>query len=315
MEYAYQADPELGLFVLLGSIARAMGKGWKMCVICDEKSYKIFLDFQKILRDKSTLDIFSPEKIKKQNNDIAFLYHLTPQEFSVARNRLSGNMHVMAVDEKPNDTYDLISAFYQTFLHSKGVTAITGTGKGKTTSALGIGVERILQHEKVSVIQWFKERKKPSAISWAINEHEFPQKLADPSLVTFYPTGLGFYGSPNMDRVEGEKAYQQHRAKAYEGMELARQMIRSGNYSLIILDEFVDTVAEIAGNIPYPLIDVKDMQSFLEEINRQRKTEVVVTGRRVTDHWEKYIGRSIVIDEVKHPWSSKHAGAISGLDF
>jgi cob(I)alamin adenosyltransferase len=303
LRYAYVTPVLVSLYPLYGSMVRGIGKGWTVHI--RTTTPERYVPVKELLQDPSQL-LINAHDTKECDLILCDDISLLPK---------NPHAHLMVIDPHPRiDSYDLISAFERTTLTSRGVTAITGDGKGKTTSALGMGVESLYRGESVTIIQWFKE-KKQGDLTWAINEHQFPSLLKNSDSFQFFPMGLGFFGSPQMDRVKGEEAYQQHRRKAYEGLELAKQFIRNTTYDTVILDELVDTVTEIAQNIEYPLIDLPDMRSFLEEVVSQSHTKVVVTGRRVTKEWEDFIHSSILIKEVKHPWSTKRQGAISGLDF
>ncbi len=321
LEYLYQSTDPSGLYALLGSLVRAVGKeGWRVGVVASAATYPTFVALQALLNTSDRLVI-------KPTSEATFFSAAPPFDLVLIdamhetatvkslRDSLIGQSHVMVAGNDPqSDDYDLITGFTQQQLHPQGVIAFTGTGKGKTSSALGLAAQAITQGQRVAIIQWFKERKS-GKLTWAINEHEFPAQLRDPDLIEFYPTGMGFYGSPDLDRVQGEQAYQQHRAKAWEGVDLAYAKLASGEYAVIVLDELVDTVAEIAQNIEYPLIDLADVQQLLATAQNQSKTRVVVTGRRVSDHWAAYVRESHVLTELRHPWSSKGKGAVSGLDF
>ncbi len=308
LQYAYQANKTIGAKTLLGSAIRALGKGWKVLIVDDENAqWKQLAHF---LQNSTLLQIASSHNWRKIIYQEKYDLVLSTQP--IDHNDI--NAHTMVIDQQPEFAkYDLISQFHFSQNKPKGVIAITGTGKGKTTTALGYAVEKMIHGYRVALVQWFKE-KAQGDLTWAINEHQFPKLLQQPDQFVFYPTGLGFFGSPNMDRVAGEEAYQQHRAKAYEGLELARKLISSGEYSCIVLDELIDTVKEIAQNIEYPLIDLSDVQKFLEWVIEQ-PIQVIVTGRRVSIDWEKYAKTTIVIDEIKHPWSTAKKGAVSGLDY
>lgn len=309
LEYLYQVSHHYSHLPLLGSAIRALGKEWRVAVRFEGDKLHIFESLKASLHDPHLLQL----EPSKESAQVLLLGGMTADQINKHResNLTLGKQHVMVSGEKVDDAYDLVSHFSVDQLKPTGVTAITGTGKGKTTTALGLAVEQFVQGKKTAVVQWFKEPKS-GRLTWAINEHFFPELLQQPELITFSPMGMGFFGSPTMDRVA---EYQLHRDKAYQGLELAREIIRSGKYGLVVLDEFVDTVPEISQNIEVPLIDLVDVQAMLKEALQQTHTQVVVTGRQVTEAWGDWVGTSIVIDEVRHPWSTKQAGAVSGLDF
>lgn len=309
LEYLYLTPVEIKTWPIYGSLIRALGKGWTVNILSDTSGSTHELTvLKRLLREPHKLNILSPDIIHPVPPCDLFL------NMSTSPTDKNPKHHTMSIAHQPGDFADLISDFKVTRLNKSGVTAITGNGKGKTTSALGKLIPQITNNNRVAVVQWFKEFKDGS-YTWAINEHSFPKKIIDENLIQFYPTGLGFYGSPNLDRVKGDMAYQKHRQKAYSGLDLAIELINSGQFSEIVLDELVDTVKEIAQNIEYPLIDLPDLQTFLDFCSKQEKTPITVTGRRVTDDWKSFISQSIEIEEIKHPWSSSGQSAISGLDF
>lgn len=309
LEYLYQIPESYAHLPLLGSAVRALGKEWSVEVDFEGKQDVVFQRLKDLLKEPERL------RINAGDNESDLLLIGGKQAELINRRRDSihtlGRRHVMTSGQDIDENYDLVSGFNISTLNEQGVIAITGAGKGKTTTAIGFAAETMTSGRKTAIVQWFKERKS-GRMTWSINEHFFPQMLKSPELMRFEPMGLGFFGSPTMDRVAEYKA---HKAKACEGLELAKELIHSGDYGLVVLDEFVDTVPEISANIEVPLIDLEEVQFFLDEVNQQNQTQVVVTGRQVTDDWRQYVGHSIVIDEIRHPWSTRQAGAVSGLDF
>ncbi|MEO8581220.1 MAG: cob(I)yrinic acid a,c-diamide adenosyltransferase [Patescibacteria group bacterium] len=317
LEYAYTGSDTS--YAVLGSLVRAIGKGWNILVIAPPDRQRIFQQLHTELEAPELLNVISIEQFEtaqqsqKGKFDLVVSLYSNSDVNKTIRNSPSvlGKSYVMTVDANPDPKeYDLISGFTRNRIRESGVIGITGSGKGKTTTALGIAMESVLEGGRGAVIQWFKE-KKSGALTWAINEHNFPDAMYNPNQLSFHPTGAGFVGSPNMDRVTEEV---EHREKAVEGVELAKKLIATGEYTVIVLDEFVDTLKEVMSYLPYPLLELETVQELLA-LARESSTQVVVTGRQVTPEWEGFIQDSIVISEVKHPWSSKKAGAVSGLDF
>lgn len=300
LRYAYNVPSELELYPLLGSAVRALGKKqWNIAVFGSEHQRKIFQTLRDKLKTSVLLQV-PGDLDSSQSIDLVL-------SFSPIRVLT----HSMVIDRLPVlEQYDLISAFTLDQLRRKGVVALTGTGKGKTTTAIGIATESFLKGGRVAVIQWFKE-KKSGDLTWAINEHAFPNQLKLPDQFQFFPTGAGFVGSPNMDRVAEET---EHRAKAESGFHLAKKLILSGEYSTIVLDEFLDTLPEVMNSLPYRLLDLAQVQELLH-LAQDTSSQIVVTGRQVIPELAQLIKTSITITEVKHPWSSRGAGAVSGLDF
>jgi cob(I)alamin adenosyltransferase len=313
LEYLYEASPDIARYPLLGSAVRALGKEWSVKVLPSDISQRTFEGLQRRLKDPSRLNIGSEDTNNK--NNLVLVESPDTHKAKAMRDAFIESSHIMiAGNDSGKEDYDLISIFSSEQLKSKGVIAITGTGKGKSTTAFGIAAEAVANGKKTAIVQWFKEPKGERG-TWSINEHYFPDMLKNPTLLEFYPTGSGFYGSPKWDRVKTEEAYQQHKEKAEDGVALAKKIIRSGEYDVLVLDEFVDTLYEVSQNIPRSLLTVESLQNLLSTSQQAPNIKIVVTGRRVTPEWKDFIKKSYVITEVKHPWSSKGKAAISGLDF
>lgn len=332
LRYGYQVPPDFALYPMLGSTVRALGKGWDVLVRGNKSELRSYQDLAQQLKKPGQLH-FSP--MLEIENHSKLIQPAIPQNFSpelqlwhsasVEKEALnvSGKdgsspnaFHLMVAGKNVSEVdFDLISNFVITRSNPQGVTAIVGSGKGKTTSALGIAAEAVARGKSVAVVQWFKEKHGEGDKRWKINEHDFPALLNIPDQFVISPMGLGFFGSPKYDRVAGATAYQLHRDKAYQGLALATEYLQQAHVDVLVLDEFVDTVAEIAGNIEYPLLDLVDVQDFLKKAAKQTKVAVVVTGRKVTSDWAPMVAQAITIDSVKHPWNTNRQGAISGLDF
>jgi cob(I)alamin adenosyltransferase len=96
----------------------------------------------------------------------------------------------------------------------------TGEGKGKTTAAIGLLFRAWGRGMKVCMIQFLKHE----AGGWG--EVRAAQKLG----IEWIKTGDGFtWTSKDMDETV---------AKALHGWAIARQKIASGDYDVIVLDEF-----------------------------------------------------------------------------
>jgi cob(I)alamin adenosyltransferase len=103
------------------------------------------------------------------------------------------------------------------------IVVITGHGKGKTTSALGMALRAVGHDMKVCIIHFMKG-------DMYSGELDGIKRLAPD--VELYLTGKGFcgiYGNPY--------PYEEHRANAQEAIKLAKEKMLSGNYDMLILDE------------------------------------------------------------------------------
>jgi len=332
--------------VLVGSAVRAIGKGWKVGFLAnkglsDPRLLPLLCSIKDSLIDSTALSLYEDKSIMSADptpNLILVDGHMEEleQELKALISKKHSKKHHLMISreqvqdmesEKPN--FDLVSLFSEENVGTKklGVTTFTGSGKGKTTSALGLALlnsvnENHTTRKKVFVTQWFKE-KKEGAKTWAISEHFFNEKLTDTSntngAIEFFCTGLGFYGSPHLDRVKGEEAYQMHRNKAYEGVAIIQDILKNGDpeSTILVLDEFLDTAKEVSLNIPKSLVDLPDVEQLLQDC-ASKGFETIATGRRVLKDRESFmkgIKTSVTIEEIKHPWSSAQKPAISGLDF
>ena len=215
--YANIIPDEIALPLILGTSIRAIGKEWNTTIFAPENQQKSLFDLRDALSIPTLLTILGVEDLDQisQHSNLVVSAYTNPEDSRKIRyaKNILGKNHVITLDNNPEVLeYDLISKFNVTHLHSQGVVAITGNGKGKTTTALGFATKAYLEGGNVAIIQWFKE-KKSGNLTWAINEHNFPTQLKNPERYNFYPTGAGFVGSPNMDRVK-EKQKHQDRAKS-----------------------------------------------------------------------------------------------------
>lgn len=316
MEYHFAGDAETWRDPLVGSVIRALGKGWKVFVLARDDG-RVF--WQKFAEHWTTGLLFISQGLEDITQAEVKLLILDPSLGSLERQmvqqdkRVVGKMHVLSAGEYDQGfPYNLISEFSLEHLRLGEVWGFVGNGKGKTTSALGWAWQRA-QGKPVVVVQWFKE-KSSGHLTWAISEHMASQYVRDPRLLQFYPTGLGFFGSPALDRVKGEEAFVHHRERALEGVRLASRFLREREIGALVLDEFVDTLNAVSGNLPKDLLKLEEVQALLLDA-RESKLPVAVTGRRMTPEWSDFVATKIEITNLRHPWTHEKRGAVSGLDF
>jgi cob(I)alamin adenosyltransferase len=167
------------------------------------------------------------------------------------------------------------------------VLVLTGDGKGKTTSAMGIALRSIARGWRVAVIQFVKSG------AWRTGEAEIARRLG----VEFRATGEGFTWD-----VEDLDASVEAARRAWEE---AARTIAAGNHDLVVLDE-----------VTYPMtwgwIRTEDVVATVRD--RPSQVSVVLTGRDAPD--------AIVdmADTVTEMINRKHAfdrgiAAIRGIDF
>ena len=172
----------------------------------------------------------------------------------------------------------------------KGLIIIhTGNGKGKTTAALGLAFRAVGNGFKVCMIQFIKG-------TWEYGELEAAKKFDNFKIL---PMGKGFVnlGSDKPD-PEDIKA-------ANEAFKKGREVIMSGNYDMVILDE-------INYAISYKLIDVKDVVILLK--NKPDNVHVVLTGRNAHEKIIEIADLVTEMREIKHPYK-KGIKAQKGIEF
>ena len=158
------------------------------------------------------------------------------------------------------------------------VVVITGHGKGKTTTALGIAVRACGHNMRTSIIQFMKG-------DLYAGEWDGVKKMGcDVELI---PTGKGFCG------IQGNPyPYKEHRKNAQDAIELARQKMDSGRYDLLILDEINNALH----------LRLFDLEQVLDIIQRKPpQLHLVLTGR---DAHPQVIDLADTVSEIKE---IKHA--------
>ena len=162
----------------------------------------------------------------------------------------------------------------------KGLLVVyTGNGKGKTTAALGMCVRAVGYNWKVCVIQFVKG-------SWKYGELKGIKRL-EPN-VELNVVGEGFVGI-----IDDKKEFSEHQKAAREGLQLAEQKIKSGDYPLVILDEL--NVALKLG-----LVTDEDVESLLA--TRGPRQHLVITGRDAADWLIAKADLVTEMKEIKHPF-------------
>jgi cob(I)alamin adenosyltransferase len=163
----------------------------------------------------------------------------------------------------------------------------TGDGKGKSTAAFGTVMRAIARGWKVGVIQFLKSGE------WSVGEEKVARDLG----VDWWALGDGFtWDSEDMS---------QSRAIAYEAWSKAREVIASGEYQLVVLDE-----------ITYPInwgwIPVDEVLKTIR--NRPEKVSIIITGRDAPKQIVELADTVTEMRKVKHAFDAGIA-AKRGIDY
>lgn len=158
------------------------------------------------------------------------------------------------------------------------IVVLTGNGKGKTTSALGMALRAVGHGMKVCIIHFLKG-------DIYSGEIDGIKKLAP--YIELHLTGKGFcgiYGNPY--------PYEEHRANAQDAIRISKEKMLSGNYDILILDE-------INNALKLKLVDLSQVLDLLE--NKPPLMHLILTGR---DAHPKVIEMAHTVSEIK---DIKHA--------
>jgi cob(I)alamin adenosyltransferase len=151
------------------------------------------------------------------------------------------------------------------------IVVLTGDGKGKTTSALGMALRAAGHGMKVSIIHFMKG-------DMYAGEIDGVKKLA-PN-VELHLMGKGFCG------IQGNfYPFREHRADAQKAVQLAKEKIGSGQYDIVILDEVNNAIKLKLVDLPQvlELIDVKPPDMHLVLTGRNAPAEVIERAHTVTE--------------------------------
>ncbi len=163
----------------------------------------------------------------------------------------------------------------------------TGNGKGKSTAAFGIMVRGIARGWQVAVLQFVKSGE------WKVGEETIGRQLG----VHWQSVGEGF--TWDSDNLEHDKAV------AQRGWAIARDLIQSGHYELIVLDELTYLMT-------WGWIDSDEVIRVLRD--RPLHVNVIVTGRDASPDLIAIADTATEMREIKHAYTSGIA-AKRGIDY
>ena len=164
----------------------------------------------------------------------------------------------------------------------------TGDGKGKSTAAFGTVLRALGWDWNVGIVQYIKG-------TWKTGEKEFFKKF--PDLVDMRVMGEGF----TWETQDREKDI----AAAKAAWEVSKEMLASGKYQLILLDEL--NIVLRSGYL--------EVDEVLEGLNaRHIDTHVIVTGRNAPQKLLESADLVTEMTKIKHPFDVGIKAA-RGVDF
>ena len=159
------------------------------------------------------------------------------------------------------------------------IVVITGHGKGKTTSALGIAVRACGHDMGVCIIQFMKG-------DIYAGEWDGVKKMN--CKVELIPTGKGFCGI-----MGNPYPFHEHRENAQNAIQLAHQKMGSGDLDILILDEINNALH----------LKLVDLEQVLEIIRKKPPLmHLVLTGRDAHPQVIELADTVSEINEIKHAY-------------
>jgi cob(I)alamin adenosyltransferase len=166
----------------------------------------------------------------------------------------------------------------------------TGTGKGKTSAALGMVFRHIGHGYPVAVVQFTKSP------AWDTGEARLLAKF--PELVTLHIMGEGFTWE-TQDRARDIAA-------ATAGWERAKELIRDDRHRMVLLDELNIVLR-------YEYLPIEDVLNFLRD-EKPADKHVVITGRNAHASLIEMADLVTEMTLIKHPFR-QGVKAQKGVEF
>lgn len=151
------------------------------------------------------------------------------------------------------------------------IIVMTGSGKGKTTSALGIALRAVGYNMKVCIIEFMKGD---------MYSGEFDGLKRLYPNIELHIMGKGFY------RIRGDSSsFKKHRSYAQNAIKLAKEKILSGKFDIIVLDEVNNALHLKLIDLPQimELIDIKPSLLHLILTGRDAHVDVIERAHTVTE--------------------------------
>ena len=149
-------------------------------------------------------------------------------------------------------------------METKGLVLInTGTGKGKTTAALGTAIRAWGDGQKVLILQFIKG-------SWKYGELKAIETLGKAEgRIEIRPMGDGFVFHNKKD-PENEERLAEKKELARRAWDMVRKEVMSGAWDLIVLDE-------INYAIHFGMLETEEVARLIRE--RPVRLNMILTGR------------------------------------
>ncbi len=168
------------------------------------------------------------------------------------------------------------------------VEIFTGDGKGKTTAALGLALRALGHNLRVYIVYFMKG-------SYPYCEQQILSRLPN--------IGTSSFGQDYL--VDPTNVKPEEKAEAKKALEKAREVISSGSYDVVILDEINVAAA-------WKLLEVSEVLELVK--NKPKNVELILTGRYADPRLVDLADLVTEMVKVKHPYDR---GILSrrGIDY
>lgn len=153
------------------------------------------------------------------------------------------------------------------------VQVYTGNGKGKTTAAMGQALRAVGAGWKVFIAQFVK--------GMHYSELDSLSRYSDLIQMKQFGRDCFIHGNPTQEDCD----------LACGALEEVREIARSGEYQMVILDEIFIAIF-------YNLVDLQDVLSLIRE--RHPSVELILTGRKAPEEILNIADLITEMTEVKH---------------
>lgn len=184
-------------------------------------------------------------------------------------------------------------------METKGLVLInTGTGKGKTTAALGTAIRAWGDGQKVLILQFIKG-------AWKYGELKAIETLGKAEgRIEIRPMGDGFVFHNKKD-PENEERLAEKKELARRAWDMVRKEVMSGAWDLVVLDE-------INYAIHFGMLETEEVAGLIRE--RPPRLNMILTGRYAPKELIDLADTVTEMTLVKHAFQ-KGIRARKGLEF
>ncbi|MFT4007207.1 MAG: cob(I)yrinic acid a,c-diamide adenosyltransferase [Lacrimispora sp.] len=157
------------------------------------------------------------------------------------------------------------------------VQVICGAGKGKTTAALGMGIEALTKNRTVIMIQFLKGCSGRGSLDIL--------KRLEPEMKIFR-----FEKCDSLFENLSKEQQEEEQRNIRNGMNFAKKVVSTGECDVLILDK-------ILGLLDQKIIEPEELAKLLQ--SRVDDMEVILTGKVFSEELKPYVDNILEIDHVK----------------